>query len=191
MQEVIDFKHIAIEADIILLDEFAIDITKEQAFAKIVDKYKKRLYWQIRRMVISHDDADDILQETLIKAWRYLPNFRRDSSLHTWLYKIATNCSLTFLKNQKIKLSRTAFVPDNYLENAVRASTNFDANALEWKLQLDIQSLPEKQKAVFNLRYYDEMPYDEMSEVLETSVGALKASYHHAAKKIEDFFTGY
>jgi RNA polymerase sigma factor (sigma-70 family) len=187
MLEVIEIQNIAIDTDIILLDEFAVDSTKEQAFTKIVDKYKQRLYWQIRRMVVNHDDADDLLQETCIKAWRYLADFRRDSSLHTWLYRIATNCSLTFLQNQKKKLSRTAIVPDNYLENAVRASSNFDANALEWKLQLAIQSLPEKQKAVFNLRYYDEMPYDQMSDLFGTSVGSLKASYHHAAKKIEEY----
>jgi RNA polymerase sigma factor (sigma-70 family) len=174
-------------ADANLLALFGNEATKEKAFASLVDTYKQRLYWQIRRMVVNHDDADDVLQETFIKAWRYLDNFRQDSSIHTWLYRIATNCSLTYLENQKKKQSRTAIVPDNYMENAVRASTNFDANALEWKLQLAIQSLPEKQKAVFNLRYYDEMPYDQMSEIFGTSVGALKASYHHAAKKVEEY----
>jgi RNA polymerase sigma factor (sigma-70 family) len=179
------------DTDAVLVAKFAQTETREQAFKAIVDKYKQRLYFHIRRMVVMHDDADDLLQETFIKAWRYLDKFRQDSSLYTWLYRIATNCSLTFLENKKKQLSRTAIVADNYLENAVKAAAQFDANALEWKLQLAIQSLPEKQKAVFNLRYYDEMPYEQMSEIFGTSVGALKASYHHAAKKIEEFILNH
>ena len=145
------------------------------------------MYWHIRRMVVSHDDADDILQEAFMKAWKYLDHFRRDCALYTWLYRIATNCCLTFLASKKKKMQLLQNVVEGYLENTVKSSENFDGNKLEWKLQLAIQSLPEKQKAIFNLRYYDEMPYEQMSEVFGTSVGALKASYHHAAKKIEEY----
>jgi RNA polymerase sigma-70 factor (ECF subfamily) len=122
-----------------------------------------------------------------IKVWKGLENFREDSQLYTWLYRIATNESLTFLEQQKKRASTSLSDVENGLENRLKADTNFDANRLEWKLQLAIQKLPEKQRVVFNLRYYDEMPYEEMSRVLETSEGALKASYHHAAKKIEEF----
>jgi RNA polymerase sigma factor (sigma-70 family) len=168
-----------------LIAEFAMPSLRHKAFDKLVHKYKQRLYWHIRRMVVTHDDTDDLLQDTFIKAWRYLDNFRGDSSIYTWLYRIATNNCLTFLENKKKK--RTVDVSEDYINNALKAESHFDANTLEWKLQMAINSLPEKQKAVFNLRYYDEMPYAQMSEVLETSEGALKASYHHAAKKIEAF----
>jgi RNA polymerase sigma-70 factor (ECF subfamily) len=183
----IENKVIMQDIDAILLDDFANPTRKELAFAKIVDKYKQRLYWHIRRMVVSHDDADDLLQEAFMKAWKYLDHFRRDCALYTWLYRIATNCCLTFLASKKKKMQILQNVVEGYLENTVKSSENFDGNKLEWKLQLAIQSLPEKQKAVFNLRYYDEMPYEQMSEVFGTSVGALKASYHHAAKKIEEY----
>jgi RNA polymerase sigma factor (sigma-70 family) len=177
--------------DDILIQQFANLSTKEQAFAKIVDKYKQRLYWHIRRMVVNHDDADDVLQETFIKAWRFLDGFKAESSLYTWMYRIATNNSLTALAKKQNSQKKLVNISEDYLQNTVKASEGFDANALAWKLQLAIQSLPEKQKAVFNLRYYDEMPYEQMSEVLETSVGALKASYHHAAKKIEEYILAH
>ena len=138
-------------------------------------------------MVIDHDDANDVLQNMFIKVWKGLENFREDSQLYTWLYRIATNECLTFLEQQKKRNSVSLNDMENGLENKLRADTNFDANRLEWKLQLGIQQLPEKQRVVFNLRYYDEMPYEEMSRILDTSEGALKASYHHAAKKIEEF----
>lgn len=138
-------------------------------------------------MVIDHDDANDVLQNMFIKVWKGLENFREDSQLYTWLYRIATNESLTFIEQQKKRSSVSLSDVETGLENKLKADTNFDANKLEWKLQLGIQQLPEKQRVVFNLRYYDEMPYEEMSRVLETSEGALKASYHHAAKKIEEF----
>jgi RNA polymerase sigma-70 factor (ECF subfamily) len=138
-------------------------------------------------MVIHHEDADDVLQNTFIKVWKGLENFREDSQLYTWLYRIATNESLTFLAQQKKRSSVSLSDDENGLTNKLKSDTNFDANKLEWKLQMGIQSLPEKQRLVFNLRYYDEMPYEEMSKVLDTSEGALKASYHHAAKKIENF----
>jgi len=161
--------------------------TKESAFTAILKKYQEKLYWHIRRLVIDHDDADDVLQNMFIKVWKGLQNFREDSQLYTWLYRIATNESLTFLEQRKKRNLVSLDTVENGLVNKLKADSNFDANRLEWKLQLGIQQLPEKQRIVFNLRYYDEMPYEEMSRVLETSEGALKASYHHAAKKIEEF----
>jgi RNA polymerase sigma factor (sigma-70 family) len=170
-----------------LLYRFKNADTKESAFTAILKKYQEKLYWHIRRMVIDHDDANDVLQNMFIKVWKGLENFREDSQLYTWLYRIATNECLTFLEQQKKRNSVSLNDMENGLENKLRADTNFDANRLEWKLQLGIQQLPEKQRIVFNLRYYDEMPYEEMSRILDTSEGALKASYHHAAKKIEEF----
>lgn len=161
--------------------------SKEKAYTAIIRKYQEKLYWHIRRMVVDHEDANDVLQNMFIKVWKGLEKFREDSQLYTWLYRIATNECLTFLEQQKRKSTVSISDEESGLSNKVKADANFDANRLEWKLQLAIQSLPEKQRLVFNLRYYDEMPYEEMSKVLETSEGALKASYHHAAKKIEEF----
>jgi len=174
-----------------LLQQFKIPETKERAFTAIIKKYQEKLYWHVRRMVIEHEDANDVLQNVFIKVWNGLENFREDSQLYTWLYRIATNESLTFLEQQKKKSAVRLNDVENGLANKVVADQNFDANRLEWKLQLAIQQLPEKQRIVFNLRYYDEMPYEEMSRVLETSEGALKASYHHAVKKIEDYIKNH
>lgn len=161
--------------------------TKEKAFTQLIKKYQEKLYWHIRRMVVEHEDANDVLQNMFIKVWNSLEHFREDSQLYTWLYRIATNESLTFLEQQKKRSAVPIQGDESDLSNQIKADKYFDANKLEWKLQLAIQQLPEKQRVVFNLRYYDEMPYEEMSRVLETSQGALKASYHHAVKKIEDF----
>jgi RNA polymerase sigma-70 factor (ECF subfamily) len=161
--------------------------TKEKGFTLIIRKYQERLYWHIRRMVIDHDDANDVLQNVFIKVWKNLENFREDAQLYTWLYKIATNESLTFLEQQKRKTSISLSEVESGLSNKLKADPQFDPNKLEWKLQRAILSLPDKQRLVFNLRYYDEMPYEEMSRILETSEGALKASYHHAVKKIEEY----
>jgi RNA polymerase sigma factor (sigma-70 family) len=174
-------------ADKELLLQFKEPATKERAFTAIIKKYQEKLYWHVRRMVVAHEDANDVLQNMFIKVWKGLENFREDSQLYTWLYRIATNESLTFLEQQKRKTSISLGDVENGLSNKLKADENFDANKLEWKLQVAIQQLPEKQRAVFNLRYYDEMPYEKMSQVLETSEGALKASYHHAVKKIEEF----
>jgi RNA polymerase sigma-70 factor (ECF subfamily) len=138
-------------------------------------------------MVVEHEDANDILQNMFVKVWKNLDNFREDSQLYTWLYRIATNECLTFLEQQKKRSALSLSDEGSQLINKIHADKYFDANKLEWKLQLAIQKLPEKQRAVFNLRYYNEMPYQQMSKVLETSEGALKASYHHAVKKIENF----
>jgi len=170
-----------------LLQAFAQPHSREKAFTAIMQKYQEKMYWHIRRMVVNHDDANDVLQNAFIKAWRGLDNFREDSQLYTWLYRIATNETLTFLEREKKHTHGQFDGDDESLTNRVKAQEGFDVQRLEWKLQLAIQQLPEKQRLVFNLRYYDEMPYEEMSRVLETSEGALKASYHHAVKKIESF----
>lgn len=180
-----------IQNDLELLELFRNPATKEQGFTGIIKKYQEKLYWHVRRMVISHDDTDDVLQNMFIKVWKGLDNFREDSQLYTWLYRIATNESLTFLNQQKKRNTVSLSNDENGLSYKLKSDNNFDANKLEWKLQLGIQSLPEKQRLVFNLRYYDEMPYEEMSRVLDTSEGALKASYHHAAKKIEEFILNH
>src|SRR5690606_5036502 len=156
-----------LQSDQELLAAFKDAATKERAFTGIIKKYQEKLYWHIRRMVIDHENTNDVLQNMFIKVWKGLDNFREDSQLYTWLYRIATNESLTFLSAQK-KRNTTSFSDDeNGLSNQLKSDTGFDANKLEWKLQLAIQSLPDKQRAVFNLRYYDEMPYGEMSKVLE------------------------
>ncbi len=174
-----------------LLIQFKETPNKEKAFTAIIKKYQERLYWHIRRMVVEHEDANDVLQNMFVKVWNGLANFREDSQLYTWLYRIATNESLTFLEQQKRRSSISIDEEDTGLSNKVKASEGFNANKLEWKLQLAIQKLPEKQRIVFNLRYYDELPYEQMSKILETSEGALKASYHHAAKKIEDYIRNH
>jgi RNA polymerase sigma factor (sigma-70 family) len=182
---------IVAQDDISILNAFRQPETKEQAFTVLVKKYQEKLYWHIRRMVVQHDDADDVLQNAFIKIWKGLENFREDSQLYTWLYRIATNESLTHIDKTKKKATISITDNEEAYSNKVKAETNFDSNKLDWVLQLAIQQLPEKQKAVFNLRYYEEMPYEQMSKVLETSEGSLKASYHHAAKKIEDYILNH
>ncbi|MEY3151919.1 MAG: RNA polymerase sigma factor [Bacteroidota bacterium] len=162
-------------------------IDREKAFTVIVKRYQEKVYWQIRRLVVSHDDADDVMQHVFIKAWKGLDNFREDAKLYTWLYRIAVNESLSFLEQQKKRSSVSLDDISGSVEQKLVQEKGFDEKEAVWKLQKAIQQLPEKQRAVFNLRYFEEMPYEQMSEVLETSVGALKASYHHAVKKIEDY----
>ncbi len=178
-------------SDAELLMQFRVPSTKEAAYTTLIKKYQEKLYWHIRRMVVDHDDANDVLQNVFIRVWNGLENFREDAQLYTWLYRIATNESLTFLESQKKRATVSLGDVETGLSNKIKADKGFDANKLEWKLQLAIQQLPEKQRIVFSLRYYDEMPYEEMSRVLETSEGALKASYHHAVKKIEDYIKNH
>ncbi len=165
--------------------------TRELAFQNLVQQYQERLYWHIRKIVINHDDADDILQNTFVKIWKGIDKFREESGLYTWLYRIATNESLTFINSNK----RRSLIPMNdtseFLMNNLETDTYFDGDEIQLRLQQAILLLPEKQRVVFNLRYFEEMKYEDMSKVLETSVGALKASYHHAAKKIEEHLTKY
>ncbi len=160
----------------------------EQGFRLLMQHYQERLYWHIRRMVISHADADDVLQNTLIKVYRGILQFEGKSQLYTWLYRIATNEALTFMQS---KARRSADAIDDsmtILANRLKADEWFDGDEVQIQLQQAIAQLPEKQRQVFNLRYYDEMPYEEMSALLNTSAGALKASFHHAVKKVEQFF---
>ncbi len=177
-------------SDIELLQQFRNTDSRHYAFNLIVKKYQRRLYSHVRKMVIDHDDTNDLLQNTFIKVWNNLDGFREDSQLFTWMYRIATNETLTFLKNKKKRF----FLPVNDVEGELSSkldnSAPINANALELKLQHAILSLPDKQRIVFNLRYYEQMKYEEMSQVLGTSVGALKASYHHAVAKVEKYITG-
>lgn len=169
-----------------ILTLFRNPATKNAAFSAIVSKYQKKLYWHIRRIVIVHDDADDVVQNTFIKIWKGLDNFKEEAQLYTWMYRIATNESLTFLKKKKDNLSVEYDSVENYLSNTLTDDAYFKGDEIQKKLQQAILALPEKQRLVFNMKYYEELKYEEMSQILETSVGALKASYHHAVKKIED-----
>lgn len=169
-----------------ILELFKQTDTKDKALSALITVYQQKLYWHIRKIVIEHDDTDDVLQNTFIKIWKGLENFKGESQLYTWLYRIATNEALTFLK-QKQKQNTTSIHPIEYsLSKSLESDVYFKGDAIQLKLQQAILTLPEKQRIVFNMRYFDEMPYEQMSEILETSVGALKASYHLAAKKIED-----
>ena len=171
--------------DHLIVTSFKNEKLKEASFTQLVRKYQERLYWHIRRMVVAHEDTNDILQNVFIKVWKNLGEFREESNLYTWLYRIATNETLTWIEQQKRHISVSLSGDENIFAEKISAQKDFDPNKIEWKLQQAIQSLPDKQKLVFNLRYYDEMPYDEMAELLSTSAGALKASYHHAVKKVE------
>lgn len=176
------------EQEISLIERLKEQKTQRKAFAVLVDQYTERLYWQIRKLVIAHDDANDVLQNVFIKAWTNIDNFRGDSKLSTWLYKIAINESITFINKQKqqnIPLDND----DSFLASKLQSDTYFDGDEIQIKLQKAILTLPEKQRIVFNLKYFEDMKYEEMSSILETSVGALKASYHHATKKIEEYLT--
>ncbi|MEG0519411.1 MAG: RNA polymerase sigma factor [Bacteroidales bacterium] len=158
---------------------------QEYAFNLLVRKYSERLYWHIRKLTCSHDDANDLLQTTLVKVWRYLPDFREEAKLYTWLYRIATNETLTFLKKKRLTAFLSLSSYDAVLENKLRSDIGFNGDKLQMALQRAILKLPDKQRAVFSLRYFQELKYEEMSEILNTSVGALKASYHHAYQKIK------
>lgn len=160
----------------------------ERGFRLLMNAYKERLYWHIRRLVLTHEDADDVLQNTFIKIYRGILQFEGKSKLYTWMYRIATNEAITFLQSRARQSASSLDDPSALLTARLRADEWFDGEALQRQLQEAMAQLPEKQRLVFNLRYYDEMPYEEMSTLLDTSVGALKASFHHAAKKIESFF---
>lgn len=163
--------------------------TCRAAFGEVIRRYTEPLYWQIRRMVQSHEDANDLLQNTFLKAWQSIENFRGDARLSTWLHKIAINESLSHLEKLRKQDSLSLSDQDVGLINAIEADPDVDGDELRKELRKAIAGLPEKQRLVFNMRYYDEMPYEEMSRILGTSVGALKASYHLAVKKIEKYFS--
>ncbi len=159
--------------------------SRENAFRVLVSLYKERLYWLIRKIVITHDDTDDVLQNTFIKIYRNINNFKGDSQLFTWIYRIATNESLNFLKTQSTRQHKTSESLQKSLVNQLQADVYFEGDDIQLKLQKAIAQLPEKQKLIFNMRYFDEIKFKDISQILGTSEGALKASYHIAVKKIE------
>lgn len=158
--------------------------TRREAFTEVVRKYSPQLYRQIRRLVTWHEDADDVLQDTFLKAWSGLDNYKGEAQISSWLYRIALNESLAFLARQKAAVS----IDGSEAERTLESDPWFDGDELQAKLQKAVSLLPEKQRIVFNMKYFDEMKYEEMSQILQTSVGALKASYFFAVRKIEEYF---
>ena len=171
----------------IVIEQLQNPATVRQAFARVVERYSQPLYWQIRKMVLSHDDANDLLQNTFLKAWGSIEYFRGDAKLSTWLYRIAVNETLTFLAKERELRNLKADDADDFLLLNIESDEYFDGDRAQRLLQEAIVRLPEKQRLVFNMRYFDEMKYEDMSEIMGTSVGALKASYHNEDKKIEEY----
>lgn len=161
--------------------------TQEKAFRELITLYKERLYWHIRKIVISHEDSDDVLQNTFIKIYKNISNFKGKSKLYSWMYRIATNEAITFLNKNAKRLQITNETVQQYAINNLKADVYFEGNEIQLKLQKAITTLPQKQQLVFNMKYFDNIKYRDMSEILETSEGALKASYHLAVKKIETY----
>lgn len=172
-----------------LIEQLRQPQTVRRAFNEVISRYSEPLYWQIRRMVQSHDDASDLLQNTFLKAWQSIENFRGDAKLSTWLYKIAINESITFLAQERRRQNISLDDQAASLAAIIEADTNIDGDRLALRLRQAIASLPEKQRLVFNMKYYDDLKYEEISQILGTSVGALKASYHLAVKKIEQIIS--
>ncbi len=163
--------------------------SKEDAFRELLSLYKERLYWHIRKIVISHDDADDVLQNTFIKVYRNIDKFKGDSKLYSWLYRIATNESITHINKNAKRMQISNEEHQKLAIDNLKADVYFEGDEIQLKLQNAIASLPQKQQLVFNMKYFDDLKYKEIAEILETSEGALKASYHIAVKKIESFLT--
>ena len=172
-----------------LLIQFRNESTRHSAFNLIVKKYQQKVYYHIRRIVISHDDANDVVQNTFLKAWKGLDRFREDSQLFTWLYRIATNESITFLNQKKSRMHISIDEMETDIAGHLDGNPNFSGDRMQKKLQQAILTLPEKQRLVFNMKYFENMKYEDMQKVTGTSVGALKASFHHAVKKIEKYLT--
>lgn len=172
-------------AEIDLVEELKDSKTQSRAFEVLVNTYKQRLYWHIRSIVLNHDDADDVLQNTFIKVFRNIASFKGDSKLYSWMYRIATNEALSFLKQKSRKQGISNEELQSQLLDNLEADVYFEGDEIQLKLQKAIATLPEKQKLIFNMKYFQELKYEEISEILETSVGGLKASYHIATKKIE------
>ena len=170
-----------------ILQKFSQEKTRNEAFNLLLNKYQQKIYWHIRRLVLNHDDTDDLVQDVFIKVWKNLEKFRSNSQLYTWIYRIATNESITFL-NKKKQQNNTPMdeVSAELAENLVESSY-FNGDKVQLKLQKALLTLPEKQRLIFNMKYFDELKYEEISEITGTSVGALKASFHIAVKKIETF----
>ena len=174
--------------DQLLIEQLQNLKTRRKSFEVVVRQYSEALYWQIRRIVLNHDDADDVLQNTFIKTWQGLDSFKGDAKLSTWLSRIAINESIDFVRRQKNSLTLSADDVETGVANHLMADEYFDGDAADAMLQEAIAQLPDVQRTVFQLRYYDEMKYSEISHILNTSEGALKASYHIAVKKISEFF---
>ncbi len=162
--------------------------TQRKAFERVVREYSEQLYWQARRIVLTHDDADDVIQNVFLKAWTHLDDFHQDSRLSTWLYRITINESVDFVRRKKNQSIVSTDQEETGIANMLLADNYFDGDETQALLQEAIAQLPDVQRTVFNLRYYDDMKYSDMSELLKTSEGSLKASYHIAVKKISDFF---
>jgi len=172
--------------DLLWIQQFKAGHQKELVFGKLLQKYSRKVYWQVRRIVINHDDADDVVQNTFIKVWEKLDNFREDSLFYTWLYRIATNEALGFLQKKKANLNIPLETLQAQLSEQLVSANYFNGNRISLLLEQAVLTLPEKQRLVFNMKYFEHLKYEEISEILDTSVGALKASYHHAVKKIEE-----
>jgi len=170
-----------------LLEMFRDEKSRNMSVHFMIKKYQQRLYWHIRKIIIDHDDTDDVLQNTFIKAWKGMASFKEESKFYTWLYRIATNESISFLRQKKQSNHTSIHGMEEQLSKNLESDSFFKGDEIQLKLQKAILALPEKQRIVFNMRYYDETPYDEMAEILETSSSALRASYHLAAKKVEEF----
>lgn len=170
-----------------ILSMFKDEDSRNSAFNLLLQKYQQKIYWHIRRLVIDHDDADDVVQETFIKVWKNLPGFRADAQLYTWIYRIATNESITFLNKKRAKQNISIDDLGKELTENLTSSSYFDGDKIQRKLQEAILTLPEKQRLIFNMKYFDDMKYEEISEILGTTVGGLKASFHIAVKKIESY----
>lgn len=171
-------------SDQVILDMIQDEGRVQQGYRLLMNAYQEQLYWHVRRIVLTHEDADDVVQNVWIKIFRSIAKFEGNSKLYTWMYRIATNESLTFLKTRQRKQS-SSLDDESEVMRTLKADEYFDGTEIQLQLNAAVATLPEKQKLVFNLRYFDEMNYNDMSEILGTSVGALKASYHHAVKKIE------
>jgi RNA polymerase sigma-70 factor (ECF subfamily) len=178
-----------LESERQLIADLKSESKRDVAFGILVKEYQERLYWHIRKIVISHDDADDVLQDTFVKVWKNIENFREDSGLFTWVYRIATNESLNYISKLKRRTVVSISDENEYLVESLKSDEYFSGDEIQMKLQSAILKLPEKQRLVFNMKYFDDMKYKDMSDILETSVGALKASYHHAVKKIEAYMS--
>ena len=172
-----------------ILLKFQDPASRNLAFNQLVRKYQSKVYWHVRKMVVDHDDADDLTQDVVVKVWQHLDGFRRDAQLFTWIYRIATNECLSFLGSKRRRFLLPLTDVGAELAAKLAADPALAGDEIERTLQKAILTLPDKQRLVFNLRYYDEMPYEQMAAVTGTSVGALKASYHHAVKKVEDYVT--
>jgi len=172
----------------LLIKQLSNPKTQRSAFEKVVREYSEQLYWQVRRVVLTHEDANDVLQNVFLKAWTHLDKFHQDSRLSTWLYRIAINESIDFMRRQKNQVIVSTDDEGLSISNQLLADNYFDGNETQALLQEAVAQLPEVQRMVFNMRYYDDKKYSEISEILHTSEGALKASYHIAVKKITEFF---